>query len=139
MTTVFVYGTLIFSEVVFALLGKNFNTQDAVLEGFRRYKIFDDSVPRKYPAICESSNDKVAGKVLFDVDEESLKVLDFFEGKEYKRKKFPVLLDGREISVFTYVWDLKYRENLKLIWSPQEFKEKYLNEYISEITSEVLD
>lgn len=140
MKNIFVYGTLIFPEIVFALTGKNFKTQNATLEGYRRYKIFDDNIPRRYPAIAESEGHKVEGKILFEVDEESLKILDFFEEEDYFRKELTVLTDNdRKVSAFVYLWNSELKEKLKSDWSPEEFEKEHLQEYVLEVIPKVLD
>lgn len=139
MQNVFVYGTLIFPKIIFTLTGKNFETKNATLEGFCRYKIFDGDKPREYPAILETKNGKVEGKILFNVDKESLNILDFFEENDFERKKAKVLLDEIEIDVFVYVWNPKYdKEKLRLNWEPKEFEEKYLEYYLSKVIPNAL-
>jgi len=65
MVNVFVYGTLIFPEIFLGLTKKNFKSQSAILTGFQRFKIFDNEIPRRYPAITETPNEIVNGKILF--------------------------------------------------------------------------
>ena len=65
-------------------------------------------------------------------------VLDFFEGKKYKRKAIQITLYNKSISAFTYVWDEKLKEKLKSDWNPDEFKQKHLRMYIHYKIPEVL-
>lgn len=138
MVNLFVYGTLIFPEVVFALTGRKFKTENATLQDYYRYSIFDGNIPRAYPAITENLHGEVYGKIIFDVDEESLQILDFFEGKKYKRKAIQVTLDNKPISVFTYVWNEKLKEKLKSDWNPDEFKQNHLRIYVHHKIPDVL-
>ena len=138
MANIFVYGTLIFPEVVLKLTGKSFQTKDAILKGYKRCKIFDQHTPRRYPAIIESNNDFVKGKILFDVDEESLKVLDFFEDNDYIRKEEIVFIGKKEFLTYVYVWNPKLKEKLMKKWSPEEFQQKHLRDYLEKVIPEYL-
>jgi gamma-glutamylcyclotransferase (GGCT)/AIG2-like uncharacterized protein YtfP len=138
MINIFVYGTLIFPEVVFALTKKSFRTEDAILNDFSRFKIYDGEISRRYPAIFEDQNGKVEGKILFDVDEESLRILDFFEDNDYQRRELKALVNSEEFTVFVYVWNPKFKDKLKSKWNPEEFKVKHLQNYISEAIPKVL-
>ncbi len=136
---IFVYGSLIFPEVVFALTNRNFKTKNAILKNFKRFKIFDGKKPRTYPAITTFEGNQVKGKILFNVDEESLKIIDLFEPKEcYYRKELKVNFDGKEVLTYTYVWNSKDIEKLKSEWSAKEFKKKYLNFYLKEVIPKFL-
>lgn len=139
MANVFVYGTLIFPEVVFGLTNKNFKSRSAILTGYQRFKIFDNEISRSYPAITKKPNKKVEGKILFDVDEESLKILDFFEDSDYIRKELTVSFENQKTTAFVYVWNPKFEDQLKLDWSSEEFKEKHLRYYVSEVIPRVLE
>jgi len=138
MADIFVYGTLMFPEIVLNLTGKSFRTKDALLKGFKRFKVFDENIPRRYPTLSDSQDSSVEGKILFNVDEGSLKILDFFEGEYYKRQKLRVILDGKELSVYSYLWNLKFKEKLKGEWNPEEFKESDLKYYLDTEIPEVL-
>lgn len=139
MANVFVYGTLIFPEVVFGLTNKNFKSRTAILTGYQRFKIFDNEISRSYPAITKKPNKTVEGKILFDVDEESLKILDFFEDSDYIRKEVLVSFDNQKTTAFVYVWNPKFEDQLKLNWSSEEFKKKHLQYYVSEVIPRVLE
>ncbi len=138
MVNLFVYGTLLFPEVVFALTGKKFKTKNAILLDYKRYKIFDQHISRKYPAIIESKSSVVKGKILFDIDEESLKILDFFEDKEYEKKTVIVQSDNKTFETIVYVWKNEFKNKLKSKWSEEEFKKKHLYNYINKTIPKIL-
>lgn len=137
MPDIFVYGTLIFPELVHALTGKTFKTKSAELAGYERLKIYDGDLAREYPALVESSAGKVEGLVLLDIDEESLALLDFFEDEEYERCLVDVTIDGEVRAVFAYVYELQDETIFKDEWNPDEFKHVHLDEYLTEVIPEV--
>ena len=94
---IFAYGTLICPEMIYALTGKTFRSEKAVLMDFKRYKIYDNGNPRAYPAIKQIEGANVEGVLWYDVDKKSFEVLDFFEGFEYIRTELEVeMMDGKK-------------------------------------------
>lgn len=138
MVNVFVYGTLMFPEIVFSLTHKKFKTENATLNNYKRFKIHDGNHSREYPAISKSEGDFVDGVLLFDVDEDSLKILDFFEDDEYIRKEMTVSFNNQSCLAFVYIWNPKSKDKLKSSWNSDEFKEKYLNYYVFEVIPDIL-
>jgi gamma-glutamylcyclotransferase (GGCT)/AIG2-like uncharacterized protein YtfP len=65
MKQLFVYGTLLFPEIVEKLTGKQFKTSSAVIRKFARKRI----VGCNYPAIIEDLYSEVKGILIQDVDE----------------------------------------------------------------------
>ena len=135
---IFAYGTLICPEMVFALTGKNYVSEKAVLNNFKRFKIYDDGQPRAYPAIKKYAGGLVNGIILYDVDKESMEALDFFEGGEYIRTLLEIVTDGKKIKTYVYVWEKKYNPKLKNEWSLNYFIKNDMPEYVNEIIPDVL-
>jgi len=78
----FVYGTLLDEALVRELTGLRFETRDAVIEGCQ----VEHNPETGYFEIRENlAGSNAAGKILFDVDEASLKKLDAYEGNLYRR------------------------------------------------------
>ncbi len=139
MKNIFVYGTLMFDEILEVLTGKTFKSQNAFLNDFSRYQIFDLEIPRKYPAIISNTGSRVEGKIIFDVDQQSLDILDSFEDEKYELKILKLYTEeGREYEVLTYVWKEEFRDMLKGDWDPNYFKDNYLSIYINDIIPRVL-
>lgn len=126
----FVYGTLVCPEILFALTGKSFKTDAALLKEFKRHSIFDGHVLRKYPAIKISKNNVVEGLVIYNMDQRSLEILDRYETNEYVRRAVHICVGEKIINAYTYVWKENLNHQLKGDWSLEEFKEKYLQEYM---------
>lgn len=134
MTHVFVYGTLMFSELIKALTGKEFTTKDAVLYNYKRYLVITDK-ENYYPGIIRRNNCFVKGKVLLHVDEDSLKILDFFEEGDYERINERLRVDGELTQVAVYVYK---KDNLKGDWNPYTFEKEKMEFYLKEVIPELI-
>lgn len=112
----FVYGTLMWPQVLRALTGKSWVTEDAVLKGFKRCRIKG----AVYPGIKREPASSVKGKVVRGLGGKELSMLDQFEGDAYERVRIQVNTESnKEEEVFTYV----IRKAYKHILSDQEWKE----------------
>ena len=96
----FVYGTLLHDEVVRWVIGRVPASEPAVLNGYRRMRMFD----KPYPVIRPAPADQVSGRILVGLNRRQLYQIDRYEGKEYRRKRVRVRLpDGSHRTVWTYV------------------------------------
>jgi gamma-glutamylcyclotransferase (GGCT)/AIG2-like uncharacterized protein YtfP len=96
----FVYGTLRDESLVERLLGRRLHWQPAVLEGYCR--TLDASIG--YPVVHPLAGASVDGRLLEDVDRETLAALDAYEGREYRRVSVRVQTsDGRTVEAYAYV------------------------------------
>ncbi len=96
----FVYGTLEDEERVRRLVGRRLPWRPGVLEGYCR--MLDPSIG--YPVVHPLAGSSVDGKVLEDLDERTLAVLDAYEGAQYRRVVVQVQTsDGRRVDAYTYV------------------------------------
>ncbi len=126
-----------FPELVYPLTQKVFKTEDAVIENYIRYKVNSINGAEEYPVIIEKNNHNVKGKILFGVDDESLKIIDFYEGDEYKRIVKPIIIDGKTIEAFVYVWNSPDPIIGNLYWDENDFQMNYLNLYKENIIPEI--
>ncbi len=96
----FVYGTLMQSDVVAAVTGTSFASKPARLPGYRRI-----SLAGHYPYIVAEDDAFVDGLLLLDVDAAALAKLDAYEdeGVLYVRRTVSVLVDGQPHACQTYV------------------------------------
>lgn len=128
----FVYGTLMFTEIRSALVGRDFETIPAVLHGYRRSAIFL-SRRAPVPGIVVDQKANVRGLVLRGVDRKSLWIFDTFEGVRgglYSRERVSVKDDeGKIIEALTYVTGLALRDTLKGEWDPEIFRKRHLAAY----------
>ena len=100
----FVYGTLQNPDKVKALTGKTFQRKSALLRGYRKYIVLCADGEGGYPAILKDDEHVVPGYILFDVDRESMKKFDTYEGPEYYLSKVSVECGETVFKAYTYVW-----------------------------------
>ena len=134
MEHLFVYGSLLFPELVTALTGKSFGYISAGLNGFKRCRVKGCD----YPAIIEESGAIVKGYIIENVDKKSMQILTFFEGEEYEKKQNSISLLNTIINTALFVWvgDRELLENRD--WDADEFKKKSLEYYLNDVAPEVL-
>ncbi len=79
---IFAYGTLLFDDVMEAVVGRRFEGVPARLHGYERRRV----QARSYPAIVGAEEKITQGIVFSGLDEETLARLDVFEGSSYVRE-----------------------------------------------------
>ncbi|GIL67019.1 hypothetical protein Vafri_20410 [Volvox africanus] len=128
----FVYGTLMADEVVKVLIKRVPTSKPAALKGYTRYQVKGQVFPAIVPSTAES---KVQGKVLMDLSDKELEVLDVYESEEYYRATvMPILEDGSEIQADVYVWKDQYSYALSIQpWSYEEWRSKHLDAWVSRL------
>jgi gamma-glutamylcyclotransferase (GGCT)/AIG2-like uncharacterized protein YtfP len=134
MQNVFVYGSLLFTEIAEGLCGKKLKSQDALLNGFRRCAIKDAD----YPAIVKNATSEVKGKVFFDVDDKSMQILNFYEGDEYEAKQFKVETSRGMITAIAFVWKAEVSRLEELDWNKKRFETEALEYYAKKVVPETL-
>lgn len=134
MQNLFVYGSLQFAKITKGLTGKSFKTARAILVGYKRYSVFDTD----YPAIIKDESSEVSGKVLFDVDDESLHIISFFEGDEYEIAASFATVQNKKIPVLLFVWKGDKSILVADEWSKTMFKEESLTFYTKHIIPETV-
>lgn len=113
----FVYGSLMRNRWNHHYLEKCIYLGEGVLHDYALYHLIT------YPAIQSLKGDQVKGEV-YEIDEAMLPALDELEeeGVEYKRTRVQVMLEGKKINAYTYVYllavdDKKYLPFEKQPWS----------------------
>lgn len=132
----FVYGTLLFDQVVRALTDRTFPTCPANLHGFARHVILRDGHREPYPAIWPQSSGVVPGRVLLDVDERSLMLIDHFESDPPDYERASVVVDcgaGESLRAITYVALPRLRPCLAGEWCMDEFRANALADYVRRV------
>jgi len=135
MQNIFVYGTLLFTEITKKLTGKSFKTLPAVLPEFKICSIKE----RDYPAIFVENGSETKGKILLDVEDSDLQILSFYEGDEYKKEKVTVLINGKPEIALAFVWakENELLENKK--WDLHRFEINHREHYLNVVIPETLD
>lgn len=131
----FVYGTLLFDDVIRLLTGRCFTSTRAVLRDHRRYNVCIPGQEITWPAIVYEPDRQVRGKLLMNVDDTSLAVIDGYENTppEYEKAHVSVVLeDDREVKAIAYRALPQLFDALKGEWSKEEFERKHLRYYLTE-------
>ncbi|WP_261575173.1 gamma-glutamylcyclotransferase family protein [Frankia gtarii] len=121
----FVYGTLMFPEVVSTLIGRVPPMESAAAPGWRAARLRD----RLYPGLVRrGAQDEAptAGRVLVGLDPTERAVLDAFEGSAYAAGPL-VLTDGRP--AVAYLW-LDAAEAIAEDWDALAFADRHLGDYV---------
>ena len=128
---IFVYGTLMYPEILKVLTWKKFKMKDAILPWYKRYGVLEWDKYKAYPAITYSPKDRVQGKLLTNISFKNQSIFDFFEGPEYWVQKVGVIVWENIIFAKVYI----RKDDIHTLWGDwniQEFENKYLNIYVKE-------
>jgi len=128
MQQLFVYGSLLFSELVKALTGAAFSTKEGVLPDFKRFAVNGAD----YPAVVSLKGDSVKGKILLNVDDRSMEILRFYEGDEYECISAFIHTENETTKALVFVWKGD-KARLNGRWDENHFKATSLETYISEV------
>ncbi|XP_068668550.1 uncharacterized protein [Aristolochia californica] len=136
LRTVFVYGSLMANEVVQVLLKRVPQSSFAILDGYHRFSIKG----RVYPAIVPIENKQVPGKLLLELSDAELEVLDKFEDVEYERHTVEVSLMGsfETLPAQTYVWGNKDDPDLYGDWDYEEWRRVHMEDFLK-MTKDFVD
>ena len=125
---IFTYGTLIISDVMYAVTTREFRFKNAILRGYARFTVKGES----YPGIIPVTDAVTEGVIYFDVGELSLERLDAFEGDLYQRTPIRAETERGEIfNAEAYVIRPKFRNHLSSSeWNVKEFAQKHLEVFL---------
>ena len=127
---IFVYGTLLCDEVVRALTGTVLGSVDATLTGYRRMRVHQPGRDAKGPALTPAPGHHTHGRLLLDVDDRCLRILDLVElsGNNFERVTVEVeTAQGGMLQAEVYRATEAFREHLQDDWSLEEFRERHLD------------
>jgi gamma-glutamylcyclotransferase (GGCT)/AIG2-like uncharacterized protein YtfP len=125
----FAYGTLIFPELMERVTGRTFRRQTAVLRGYARFRLKDASSP----ALVPFPDTETDGVVYFDLDADTARRVDRFEGDAYRRVQANVETEGGEwVEAETYVLRAGARKRLTAEpWDDVDFRLRHLPEFLA--------
>jgi gamma-glutamylcyclotransferase (GGCT)/AIG2-like uncharacterized protein YtfP len=125
----FVYGTLMVPEVMYAVCGYDQPGVPASIDGFRRRRVSGES----YPAIAPSPGNSVNGMLYRNVSATQLEVLDDFEGAMYQRRDLLVQTDDGDIEAAAYVVAEGCHALLSSEeWSLETFTDRHLSDFMAD-------
>lgn len=90
---VFVYGTLQHPPLLHRLLGRVPRSVPAELAGHRAAPL----AGRPYPGLLREDGQAAPGRVILDLSDDDLAILDAFEGPEYERIGVVATVDGADV------------------------------------------
>lgn len=134
MQNLFVYGSLMFPDLMKALCGRDFEMLDANLYGFRRLMVCD----QPYPAIIPEHGQLVRGKLILNVPDDVLGLLVFYEGDEYRQETVEVQTGHGTIVSEVFVWNVGITRLLDATWEAKVFERDFLEEYVRRIAPETI-
>ena len=127
MTTLFAYGTLLFPDVLAAVVGRSLTAEPATLGGYVRRGVIGEI----FPAMVEGErHDRVVGVLYVGLDDREWSRLDRFEGDLYERHR--VRIGTRD--AFTYVLASAWRHRLGVEpWDPDAFARDHLEAFLARL------
>lgn len=141
---IFTYGSLTFPEVMSALTERTFRFEDLTLPGWERRKLTGET----YPGLIEQASSMVDGRLYFDVDDLSARILDRFEDLIYERRIMQITSQAcGTVPALVYLIPAAAREQLSPdIWDREEFRRDHLpafmemcREFRLSIAAEILE
>ena len=122
------YGSLMYPRVMEALTKHHFSFEDITLLGFERRAILG----KKYPGLRQNSESSVNGRIWFEVDEASTRILDRFEDPLYERRTVEILSSTRGlIEARAYVVPAQLEHTLaEEPWDQDSFEKIHLAQYV---------
>ncbi|MFQ6021600.1 MAG: gamma-glutamylcyclotransferase family protein [Acidiferrobacterales bacterium] len=137
----FTYGVLMHPELLRQLTGISFTTTAATLPDYQRYALKQERYT-PIPAAVWEPGTSVSGMLIHEVDDASFLILDDFEdvdlGLYVKEVVSVVDAQGRERTAVAYVAGPEAANYLEGLWDPEDFLERYLEEYRTRIIPEFL-
>ena len=136
---IFAYGTLLFPEVIEQLTARRFPFEDVSVQGFERRTL----AGKIYPGIFDCPGKQLNGRIYFNLDADSLRILDLFEDEIYERRQLVLqsAAQGRVVAL-AYVIPPELRDVLSAtFWEPEEFAQVHLLGYLercAELRTEIL-
>lgn len=130
MQHLFVYGTLMVPEVALKICGR-VPTEKALITNHQSFKIYIDNDVLFYPALVPVQGINTEGMVFRDISDEELKMLDAYEGNEYKRKLCTVETATGTIDAWCYLWFGGAAYELRDSWSIDWFITHFLDDFMA--------
>lgn len=124
----FAYGTLCIPELMEKVAGRRFDSEAAVLPGYRSFLIKG----HPYPGLIHTRRGRACGRLYYDIDPAALRRIDAFEGEYYRREPVIVRLeDDTPVPAAAYllIESLHYLLSDRQ-WSEEEFRKRYLSRYL---------
>ncbi|MDF7822959.1 gamma-glutamylcyclotransferase [Pontiellaceae bacterium B12227] len=96
----FAYGTLMWPEVLEAVMGRRMTGGSSTLPGYTRLRAKE----RHYPVVIQCLEDSVEGVLYTGLTEREFQCLDAFEGEEYDRIEVELGGVRAQVYVLSNAW-----------------------------------
>lgn len=130
----FVYGTLMFPQIMARVTGILTPGVDARLPGYARYTLADRE-PARVPVIVAESGSCVHGKLFSGLDQDIVTALDRFEEVDTGRyRRITVVVEpagGEWLVADAYVAGERVLPHLAGPWQPEHFERHELERYVA--------
>jgi gamma-glutamylcyclotransferase (GGCT)/AIG2-like uncharacterized protein YtfP len=127
MQNVFVYGTLMSVELLKKLTGKTFDTSRASLYHYKSYAVRGAD----YPALSAKKGAITHGLLLKNVDKQSMSVLEYYEGEEYKKTEVDVWSNDKKVKALVFVWNAEPGALEDKEWNFEYFCKNRLDDFLN--------
>jgi gamma-glutamylcyclotransferase (GGCT)/AIG2-like uncharacterized protein YtfP len=117
----FVYGTLMFPEVLDALLGRVPDSAAASISGWKAVGLSN----RVYPGLVQASASTTNGRLLTGLSRDEWQVLDDFEDDTYELRQLSL---DHGAQAWSYIWP-DHHSATSIAWQPTEFASRHLPTY----------
>lgn len=128
MKNLFVYGTLMFDEILQQLVKNRYQKIVAQLPGHVRRTIKGED----YPGVIPSPGSTVLGELVLDVHADDIVRLDEFEGEYYERKPVIIISGKTEYPAEAYIVKQQFQTLLSSSqWDPDVFRANGLSSFLN--------
>jgi len=140
-TDVFAYGLLMYEDVLFALTGRLFSLEPVKVHHHQRMNFVKQGWP-KLAVVLPQHGATVNGVLIRNVDADTLRLLDLFEGVEddlYCRSRVRVASDsGEEVNAEIYLGTEATGSMASGVWDEAEFLRNHHRHYMEVVIPEFL-
>ena len=124
----FVYGTLLFPEIMRRVVGRVLPSRPATLEGYARRGLKGE----RYPGVFPSLGEEVEGRLCLGVDGATLQRLDVYEGEQFERRWVHVQTERGRRGAYVYALTANARGIATEPWSVEAFERDAFGRYLDE-------
>lgn len=132
-SAIFVYGTLMFPQIMGRVIGREPLSETAIASGWERLRIRGES----YPGLIARPGASVAGRLYRDLEPSEICCLDEYEGEAYYRARVRVDTEQGPAEAEAYLIRTDHQHLLSPErWEPTWFAEHHFADYLAALDGE---